>query len=129
MLSVSAILFDLDGTLIDSKNDLTYSVHYLQKTYGRHPSPDPDIARFIGDGVVKLVERAIGPTDAAELEKAVELFKSHYRRHALDNTRPYPAVRSALEWFQGKKMAVVTNKPVRVSQRILDGLELARYFP
>ena len=60
MLSVEAILFDLDGTLIDSKKDIAFSIHALQKKYGRPPSSEEEIGRFIGDGVVKLVERAIG---------------------------------------------------------------------
>jgi phosphoglycolate phosphatase len=128
-LTVEAILFDLDGTLIDSKKDLALSIHQLQKTYGCPPSSDAEIARFIGDGVVKLVERAIGPREPAELERAVELFKAHYRLHALDHTTAYPAVAETLAHFEKKKLAVVTNKPVRISIRILEGLGLGGFFP
>src|SRR5258708_26395621 len=129
MLSVDAILFALDGTLIDSKKDLADSVHHIQKKYGRPPSPEDEIARFIGDGVDKLVERAIGRRGPRELEEAVNLFKAHYRAHALDTTSVYVGVREALEHFKSKKMAVVTNKPVRISKRILQGLGLAPYLP
>ncbi len=129
MRDVDAILFDLDGTLIDSKRDLANSVHFLQKQYGRPPSPDEEIARFVGDGVSKLVERAIGTRPARQLRSAVVQFKKHYRRHALDHTYVYPGVLETLEHFRGRKMAVVTNKPVRVSRRILRGLNLLRYFP
>jgi phosphoglycolate phosphatase len=129
MLAVDAILFDFDGTLIDSKRDIALSVHHLQQTYNRPLSPDDQIARFIGDGVGKLVERAIGQRPAPELEEAVTLFKAYYREHALDNTRLYPGVAETLQHFRDKKMAVVTNKPVRVSQLMIQKLGLGTYFP
>jgi phosphoglycolate phosphatase len=128
MRSVDAILFDLDGTLIDSKRDLANSVHFLQRRYHRKPSSDEQISQFIGDGVVKLVERAIGQRPAGQIRRAVALFKKHYRRHALDHTSVYPGVIDTLEHFRRRKLAVVTNKPVRVSRRILRGLNLMRYF-
>src|SRR5436190_20096848 len=99
MLSVDAILFDLDGTLIDSKKDLALSVHHLQKAYDCPLSSDREIAHFIGDGAMKLVERAIGPRKPAELEQALESFKAHYRLHALDNTLAYPEVAATLTHF------------------------------
>jgi phosphoglycolate phosphatase len=129
MRSVDAILFDLDGTLIDSKRDITLSVHHLQSRFGRAPSTEEEIAGFIGDGVVKLVERAIGHRDPGLIEPAVDYFKEHYRRHMLDNTRLYPGVNETLEHFRTKKMAIVTNKPSRISERIVAALGIADYFP
>lgn len=129
MITVDAILFDLDGTLIDSQKDIAASVHFLQEKYGHPPSSQAEVARFIGDGVGKLVERAIGVSDPAELAKAVELFKDHYRVHALDTTYVYDGVHETLEHFRGKKMGVLTNKPVRISKRILEGLGLGEFFP
>lgn len=131
MQSVEALLFDLDGTLVDSKKDIALSVHHLQQKYGRPLSSEDDIARFIGDGIVKLVQRAIGREQSeadAFVHEAVDVLKKHYSEHALDNTCAYPGVAATLEHFRDKKMAVVTNKPTRVSIRILEGLGLAHYF-
>jgi len=129
VLEVSAILFDLDGTLIDSKKDIALSVHHLQKKFGRPLSSEEDIARFIGDGMIKLVERAIGrESPDPVVTEAADFFKTHYREHALDHTRLYPGVAEALEFFRDKKMAIVTNKPTRILAHTLEALGVARYF-
>ena len=128
MISVDALLFDLDGTLIDSKRDLARSVQYLQKQYRVTVSSDEQVAAFVGDGVVKLVERALPVIAASERADAVVLFKDYYREHCLDHTRAYPGARDMLKHFRHKKLAIVTNKPVRISGRILDGLGLSPYF-
>ena len=128
MVLIDVLLFDLDGTLIDSKKDLATSVNNLQKKYGCPVSSEDEVGRFIGDGIGSLVERAIGSRPQAELEEAVNFLKAEYRQHALDTTRAYPGVVDTLEHFRLKKMAVVTNKPERISKYILEKLELARYF-
>jgi phosphoglycolate phosphatase len=136
VIRLSTLLFDLDGTLIDSKQDLARSIHYLQRSYHRPLSSEEEIARFIGDGVQKLVERAIGSSlpsgrkrPKKQLALAVDQFKSYYRAHALDHTRAYAGVLQTLAHFRRKKMAVVTNKPTRVSKHILVSLGLAQFFP
>jgi phosphoglycolate phosphatase len=128
MISVEAILFDLDGTLIDSKRDIAESVHFIQRKHGRAASPEADIASFIGNGVPALLQRALGPKAEQTLEADVTLFKKHYREHCLDHTYVYPGVRETLHHFRYKKMAVVTNKPVRISRFMLERLGLAGYF-
>ncbi len=128
MIFVEAILFDLDGTLIDSKDDLARSVQFLQRRYKAKLSSHEEVARFIGDGVVKLVRRALPELAPGRLGAAVDLFKKYYRAHCLDRTRLYPGVRRTLEHFKEKKMAVVTNKPVRVSGLILEKLRISHYF-
>ena len=128
MIPVDALLFDLDGTLIDSKRDLANAVRYLQAVYKVPLSSEKQVGTFIGDGVGKLVERALPALPESRRHEAVDLFKDYYRGHCLEHTRVYPGVVSALKHFRGKKMAVVTNKPVRISGRILHGLGLADYF-
>lgn len=128
MIPVDALLFDLDGTLIDSKRDLARSVQYLQKYFGVSVSSEKRVGTFIGDGVVTLVQRALPKLSADRIDEAVGAFKQFYRDHCLDHTRLYPGVLSALKHFRRKKMAVVTNKPVRVSGYILDELGLSSYF-
>ena len=128
MISVDALFFDLDGTLIDSKRDLAQSVRYLQKRFDHTLSSEKEVGTFIGDGVVKLVQRALPNFHHSKLEEAVNVFKDHYRDHCMDHTYVYPGVIPMLKHFQKKKMAVVTNKPVRISGRLLNGLGLSDYF-
>jgi phosphoglycolate phosphatase len=128
VISVDALLFDLDGTLIDSKRDLACSVQFLQKTYGAPVSSENQVGTFIGDGVVKLVQRALPLLEPEDLDEAVIQFKQYYRQHCVDHTCVYPGVLRTLKHFQRKKLAVVTNKPVRISGYILDQLGLGAYF-
>ena len=128
MIPVDALLFDLDGTLIDSKRDLARSVQFLQHQYGHAPSSPKQVGAFIGDGVVKLVQRALPDLPESQLDEAVAVFKHFYREHCLDHTRLYPGVLLTLKHFRRKKMAVVTNKPVRISGHLLEELGISCFF-
>jgi phosphoglycolate phosphatase len=126
---VRALVFDLDGTLIDSKLDLALSIGATLKHMGRTSLPHETIYSYVGNGAATLVRRALGPsvTDS-EAEQGHKFFLAYYREHMLDNTVTYPGVREALEALKGHPMAVLTNKPVRFSQHILEGLGIAGYF-
>ncbi|OLB28134.1 MAG: phosphoglycolate phosphatase [Acidobacteria bacterium] len=126
---VRALIFDLDGTLIDSKQDLIRSVNAMLVEMGRERLHEETISGYIGHGAPTLVARALGNgATEDEREQALKFFLAHYEAHKLDATRPYPGVAEALKELRGFPMAVLTNKPVRVSRRILEGLELAKYF-
>lgn len=126
---VRVLIFDLDGTLIDSGVDLALSVNATLKEYGRSPLPHDQIFGYVGQGAPRLIERALGPgTTRPECEQALAFFLSYYRDHMLDNTVTYPGVREGLAALEGMPMAVLTNKPVRFSRRIVEGLGLASYF-
>jgi phosphoglycolate phosphatase len=126
---IQLLIFDLDGTLVDSELDLALSVNVMLQAMGKKPLSTECIASYIGRGVKVLVSRALGP-DAAEddVERGIELFLDHYRQHMLDHTVPYPGVREALEDLRSRKMAVLTNKPVKFSRMMLAGLGLAQHF-
>lgn len=126
---VRVLIFDLDGTLIDSKLDLALSINAMLEHMGRAVLPHEVIYSFVGNGAPVLVRRSLGAgaTDA-DAERGLAYFLSYYRMHMLDNTVTYPGVREGLELLKVQAMAVLTNKPVRFSQAILDGLELSRYF-
>jgi len=127
--SVRALIFDLDGTLIDSQRDLILSVNAMLLEMGREELHEDTISGFIGHGAPQLVRRALGGNAGdQDCERALQFFLSHYNEHKLDNTCAYPGVPEALEHLSAYPMAVLTNKPVRVSVRILEGLGLAKYF-
>src|SRR5258706_11845199 len=126
---VRAFLFDLDGTLIDSKLDLVNSVNFMLQEMQREALPLATIASYIGHGAPKLVADVLGP-DAAEADRkrGLEIFLAHYSAHNLDATRAYPGVVEGLEALQDRPMAVLTNKPKKMSIEILEALGLLKYF-
>jgi phosphoglycolate phosphatase len=129
--AVELLIFDLDGTLIDSRQDLADAVNATRVHMNLPPLDAGLIASYVGDGAPVLVRRALGPEASEDqVRQALEYFLNYYSEHKLDFTRPYPGVTEALERFAcaEMKMAVLTNKPVRISRAILEGLDLARYF-
>lgn len=126
---IDLLVFDLDGTLIDSKDDLVHSVNAARRRMGLPPLPEETVASYVGRGVVMLMKQALGEIATDDIvSQAVEFFFEYYREHMLDHTVPYPGVRETLDRLQSRRMAVLTNKPVLFSQAILDGLDLSRYF-
>lgn len=127
---IRLIVFDLDGTLIDSRRDLAISINAMLTEFDRQPLPEEIIAEYIGDGAGMLVRRALGdPDDEKFVEKALASFLTHYRTHMLDYTYVYDGVFPALDALQsGRQLAILTNKPVRPAQAICDALKLSRYF-
>jgi phosphoglycolate phosphatase len=128
---VRALIFDLDGTLIDSKRDLIHSVNAMLGEMGRARLDEETISGYIGHGAPLLVSRALGSTAKEdELRRALQFFLAYYEEHKMDSTCAYPGIPDALAALSRKKvpMAVLTNKPVKISVRILESLGLASYF-
>lgn len=126
---VRLLVFDLDGTLVDSKLDLALSVNAMRAEMGLAPLPLELITSYIGHGATLLVRRALGDYATAEnAEKGLAFFLAYYRDHMLDNTAPYTGVAEALEKLGGYKMAVLTNKPVNFSREMLTRLGFASHF-
>jgi phosphoglycolate phosphatase len=134
--SIKLVIFDLDGTLIDSRLDLVHSVNAALRHIGRPELPDDVIASYVGDGAPVLIQRALGgeSSDEAMVRRGLQFFLSYYREHKLDHTTVYTGVRDALAAIQdgsngnARKMAVLTNKPVAPARAIVEALGLASFF-
>ena len=122
------ILYDLDGTLVDTREDLAQAINHALRQMGRAPMATDAIARFVGLGLNRLVGGCLRSEDPAEIEHGSRLFEAHYAAHLLDHSRLYPGVREVLGHFKSRRQAVVTNKPDPFSRRILTGLGIAGYF-
>ena len=125
------VIFDLDGTLIDSKLDLVHSVNAARAHMQLPPISAELVATYVGNGAPVLMRRALGPdASEADVQRALRYFLEYYRDHMLDNTYLYPGVREALDRMHdaGTQMAVLTNKPVRFSQALVEGLGLGGHF-
>jgi len=126
---IQLVVFDLDGTLADTKRDLAQSVNAMRKYMELGPLPVEAVASYVGQGVTVLIKRALGNhASDGEVEKGITFFLDYYAHHLLDNTIAYPGVREALEGLGNRKLAILTNKPTNFSREIIAGLGLASYF-
>ena len=134
--SIKLVIFDLDGTLIDSRLDLVHSVNAALRQIGRPELPDDVIASYVGDGAPLLIQRALGgeAVEDSIVRKGLEYFLAYYREHKLDHTTLYEGIPDALASLQtasngaGRKMAVLSNKPVGPSRAIVEALGLGTFF-
>lgn len=126
---IQLVIFDMDGTLADTKKDLARSVNAMREYMGLGPLPLDAVTSYVGHGVTALVKRALGDkAPDSEVEKGLAFFLDYYAHHLLDNTTAYPGVREALECLGNRKLAILTNKPTSFSREIVVGLGLASYF-
>lgn len=133
---IRLVIFDLDGTLIDSRLDLVHSVNAALRHIRRPELPEDVIASYVGDGAPMLIRRALGGDvdDEGLVRRGLEYFLAYYKEHKLDHTVVYEGIPEALRFIQNghggavRKMAVLTNKPVRPSVAIVDALNLGPFF-
>lgn len=130
-MAIDLLIFDLDGTLADTKLDMANSVNATRAHFGLAALPNELVYSYVGNGAPVLIRKALGPgyTDE-EVQRALEYFLSCYRDRMLEHTTLYPGVRESLDRLkaEGVPMAVLTNKPVRFSQEILNGLGVGGHF-
>src|SRR6185312_8129836 len=131
--STKLVIFDLDGTLIDSRLDLMHSVNAMLRHLGRPDLPGEVVASYVGDGAPMLIRRALGDSKDEKLFKdALEFFLAYYKEHKLDHTTVYAGIPEALRQIRSngkrRQMAVLSNKPVNPSRAIVEALGLAPFF-
>lgn len=119
---VDLLIFDLDGTLIESKWDIAYAVNFTLKELGLPERPIEEIFGFVGDGVKRLLRLAVGEGNQEKFEEALKVFRGHYLEHCLDRTTFYPGIEPMLEHFAHKQKVIATNKSIEYTRVILNGL-------
>jgi phosphoglycolate phosphatase len=124
------VAFDLDGTLIDSRADLAAATNHVLRSFSLPEIPPRSVYRLVGEGARRLVERALGPEHAADVDEGVARFLGYYAEHLLDHTSLYPGVADALAALAhaGVVLSVLSNKPAGMSRVVLDGLGVTSHF-
>ncbi len=124
------IVFDLDGTLIDSRADLSAAVNHVLRMFDLPELPLETVCQYVGEGARVLVQRAIGPAEYGRLDEALNAFLAYYGAHLLDRTRPYDGILEMVAALgdRGVVLSVLTNKPAAMSRTILDGLGQLSHF-
>ncbi len=129
---IRLLIFDLDGTLIDSEQDLAVAVNATRADAGLPPITKAEVASMVGRGATELVRMAVPnqSTDPARFRHSLEFFVHYYRKHSLENTKLYPGTFDAIRalYARGFILGVLTNKPVRISRDILAALEVVEMF-
>jgi phosphoglycolate phosphatase len=122
------LIFDLDGTLVDTRHDLANAVNNALQEIGKEALAVEMITRYVGDGINKLLERALGNATADEFDKTRQHFRRYYAEHLTDFSQLYPSVREVLGYFHYKKKAVLTNKPQEFTEALLQRLGIHHHF-
>lgn len=129
MPAVDLIIFDLDGTLIDSRQDIAHCVNWTLHDMGLPGIDHEVIYSYVGHGVRALMEGAVQEAHGVDgYERALKLFDRHYSDHLLDHTQLFPGMKEVLENYKDKRLAVITNKPQKYTDPIIQGLQLEDYF-
>lgn len=129
MSQLALIAFDLDGTLVDSQRDITDAANDLLAASGVSPLAEEAVGRMVGDGAATLIARVFASVGRPLPADALDRFLAYYDRRLIAHTRPYPGIPEALATLMDRyTLAVLTNKPIGPTRRILEGVGLARYF-
>ena len=121
-------MYDLDGTLVDTRRDIADAANHMRARMGLAPLLEKEICGTVGLGLKRLVESCLKTKDPARVEEGTQIYRAFYAAHLLDHTALYPGVTEVLEHFRPRRQAVITNKPDPYSRQILESLGVAGYF-
>ena len=128
MKKIDLMIFDFDGTLVATGTDLIISINHMLNSLQLNEKSEQEILSFVGDGVHKLIERALGPDHQEFQEKAMNLFTDYYSNHLLDNVKLYPHIEEVLIKYESKPKVILTNKRHVFALAIARQLNIAKYF-
>lgn len=128
MREIELIIFDLDGTLVDSRQDIVNAANFMLLELGLDKKPFDEIISYVGKGVKELIKSSLGDNMDGLSDKALEMFKSYYKQHPADHAYLYPGVVETLKYFRHKKKAVITNRNHKSSETILEKMGISSYF-
>ncbi len=122
------IVYDLDGTLVDTLQDITNAAnHMLSQMHASALTPD-QVRRFVGRGMHQLIVDCLQTEDPGRIAEGLRVYRAYYREHLVDHSRLYPGVLAVLEYFQARTQAVISNKPNPYSKDLLEALGIGKYF-
>lgn len=122
------IIYDLDGTLVDTREDIAHAVNHMLKEMAHKPLPQATIEKHVGRGLHHLVANCLGTRDSKPVEKGARLYRQYYAEHMMDHTQLYPGALDMLNYFKDRLQAVITNKPNPFTEQMLKALGVAKYF-
>ncbi|MBD3379804.1 MAG: HAD-IA family hydrolase [Candidatus Omnitrophica bacterium] len=125
---VDTILFDLDGTLVDSRKDIVAAVNHTLREMGREEKPFELVVSYIGTGSTDLVRKALEDDSDEAVSEGLSIFTRYFGEHFADNTRLFPNVRETLSHFGDKRMMLVTNRRTELTRSTLDKFGLSGFF-
>jgi len=128
MKYINLIVFDLDGTLVDSRDDIVNAVNFTLKKIGLKERSISEITSYIGTGIEELIRKSLGNKQEVLLTKALSVFEEYYREHSTDNSVLYPNVKEILEYFENKRKVIVTNRNYEFALIALNKLGINDYF-
>ncbi|HLD50041.1 MAG TPA: HAD-IA family hydrolase [bacterium] len=124
----SLIIYDLDGTLVDTREDIARAANHMLEQMGRRRMATEEVCRQVGRGLFALIQGCLETEDPEALSKGAKIYRDYYARHMLDSSRLYPGALEILDYFKDRKQAVITNKPNPFSYELLKALGVADYF-